>query len=109
RRRQRAINTVAISAGVVLLVAGALVIFTGGDDTASPSPTVSPTGSPSQSPSASPTPQAKPGTKTGTVVPEPAPEDVACGAEAPEAAGKPKPQFSGPPPMKIDPDKTYVA
>lgn len=108
RRRQRALGTVATSAAVVLLVVGGLLIFTGGDDTASPSPTVSPTGSPSESPS-SPTPQAKPGTKTGTVDPQPAPEEVACGAEAPEAAGTPKPQFSGPPPMKIDTEKTYIA
>ena len=108
RRRQRALGTVATTAGVVLLVVAGLVIFTGGDDTASPSPTVSPTGSPSESPS-SPTPQAKPGTQTGTVDPQPAPEEVACGAEAPKTAGKPKPQFSGPPPMKIDPQKTYIA
>ncbi len=85
-----------------------LVIFNGDDDAASPSPTVSPTGSPSESPS-SPTPQAKPGKQTGTVDPQPAPAEVACGAEAPETAGKPKPQFSGPPPMKIDPEKTYIA
>ena len=106
RRRQRAIGTVASSAAVVLVVVVGLVIFTGGDDTASPSS--SPTVSPSESPS-SPTPQAKPGTQTGTVDPEPAPAEVACGAEAPKTAGKPKPQFSGPPPMKIDPEKTYIA
>ena len=105
RQRQRAINIVAISAGVVLLIAGGLAIFTGGDDTASPSPTVSPSGQPSSSP----TPQAKPGTQTGTVDPQAAPAEVACGAEAPKTAGKPKPQFSGPPPMKIDPKKTYIA
>jgi len=112
RRRQRALGTVATSAAVVLVVVAGLVLFTGGDDTASPSPTVSPSGSPSESPSespGSPTPQAKPGTQTGTVDPQPAPAEVACGAEAPKAAGKPKPQFSGPPPMKIDPQKTYIA
>jgi len=108
RRRQRALGTIATSAAVVLLVVAGLVIFTGGNDSASPSPTVSPTGSPSESPS-SPTPQAKPGKQTGTVDPQPAPAEVACGAEAPETAGKPKPQFSGPPPMKIDPEKTYIA
>ena len=108
RRRQRAFGTVATTAAVVLLVVAGLVIFNGGDETASPSPTVSPTGSPSESPS-SPTPQVKPGKQTGTVDPQPAPEEVACGAEAPETAGKPKPQFSGPPPMKIDPEKTYIA
>jgi cyclophilin family peptidyl-prolyl cis-trans isomerase len=108
RRRQRAFGTVATTAAVVLLVVAGLVIFNGGDETASPSPTVSPTGSPSESPS-SPTPQVKPGKQTGTVDPQPAPEEVACGAEAPETAGKPKPQFSGPPPMEIDPEKTYIA
>ena len=105
RRRQRAIGTVASAAGVLLLVVAGLVIVSGGDDNASPSPTVSPTGSPSESPS----PQGKPGKQTGTVDPEPASAEVACGAEAPETAGKPKPQFSGPPPMKIDPEKTYIA
>jgi cyclophilin family peptidyl-prolyl cis-trans isomerase len=105
RRRQRALGIVASSAAVVLLVVAGLVIFGGGGDSASPSPTVSPSGSPSESP----TPQAKPGRQTGTVDPQPAPETVACGAEAPKSAGKPKPQFSGPPPMKIDPKKTYIA
>lgn len=105
RRRQRALGIVASSAAVVLLVVAGLVIFGGSGDSASPSPTVSPSGSPSESP----TPQAKPGTQTGTVDPQPAPEAVACGAEAPKSAGKPKPQFSGPPPMKIDPKKTYIA
>ena len=104
-RRQRALGIVATSAAVVLLVVAGLVIVSGGDDNASPSPTVSPSGSPSESP----TPQAKPGTQTGTVDPQPAPAEVACGAEAPKTAGKPKPQFSGPPPMKIDPEKTYIA
>jgi cyclophilin family peptidyl-prolyl cis-trans isomerase len=108
RRRQRAIGAVVSAAAVLLLVVAGLVIFSGGDEAASPSPTVSPTGSPSESPS-SPTPQAKPGKQTGTVDPQPAPAEVACGAEAPETAGKPKPQFSGPPPMKIDPEKTYIA
>ena len=105
RRRRRALVTVASSAGVVLLVVAGLVIFSGGGDTASPSPTVSPSGSPSESP----TPQAKPGKQTGTVDAQPAPAQVACGAEAPKAAGEPKPQFAGPPPMTIDPEKTYVA
>src|SRR5919201_6374906 len=39
------------------------------------------------------------GKKTGTVKPKPAPKAVACGGTAPAEAGKPKPQFDGPPPM----------
>ena len=91
---------------MVVLVTAGLLLINGGDSTqASPSPTVSPSGSPS----ASPSPQGKPGTQTGTVDPQPAPTAVACGAQAPKGAGTPKPQFAGPPPMKIDPSKTYVA
>ena len=89
----------------MLVTAGLLLINGGGSSQASPSPTVSPTGSPS----ASPSPQGKPGTQTGTVKPQPAPTTVACGAQAPKGAGKPKPQFAGPPPMKIDTSKTYIA
>jgi cyclophilin family peptidyl-prolyl cis-trans isomerase len=97
---------IGIVVAVLLLVVAGTIIFSGSDGTlASPSPTVSPSGGPS----ASPTPQAKPGTQTGTVDPQPAPAVVACGAEAPARAGKPKPQFAGPPPMKIDRDTTYVA
>ena len=58
-------------------------------------------------------------TGSGQLPPRPSPEadgsppsplrPVACGAEAPAGAGKPKPQFAGPPPMKIDPNTTYTA
>jgi cyclophilin family peptidyl-prolyl cis-trans isomerase len=34
---------------------------------------------------------------------------VACGATAPPGAGKPKPQFNGPPPLTLDPAKSYEA
>jgi cyclophilin family peptidyl-prolyl cis-trans isomerase len=34
---------------------------------------------------------------------------VACGAQAPKAAHEKKPTFSKPPPMTIDPSKTYTA
>jgi cyclophilin family peptidyl-prolyl cis-trans isomerase len=102
RRRERTLGVIGAVAAVGLLVVAGMMIFNGDDATqASPSPTVSP--------SASPTPQAKPGTKTGAVDPQPAPARIACGAKAPPEAGKPKPQFSGPPPMTIDPKKTYVA
>ena len=106
RRRGRILGGIGIVIAVILLVLAGTIIFDGSDTTqASPSPTVSP----SASPSASPSPQGKPGTKTGTVDPQPAPAAVACGAKAPDGAGKPKPQFAGPPPMKIDPKKTYTA
>ena len=106
-RRQRILGAIGVVAAAVLVVAGASIILTGGNDAASPSPTVSPTGSPS----ASPSPQGKPGKQTGTVIPQPAPDTVACGGTAPDGAGtgQPKPQFAGPPPMKIDPTKTYIA
>ncbi len=94
-----------MAAVVVLLTGGFLLFSGGGSSQASPSPSVSP----SATPSASPSPQGKPGTQTGTVDPQPAPTAVACGAQAPQGAGKPKPQFAGPPPMKIDTSKTYVA
>ncbi len=94
-----------MAAVVVLLTGGFLLFSGGGSSQASPSPSVSPSATPSTSPS----PQGKPGTQTGTVDPQPAPTAVACGAQAPPGAGKPKPQFAGPPPMKIDTSKTYVA
>jgi cyclophilin family peptidyl-prolyl cis-trans isomerase len=88
---------------LVVLLVGVNVVF-GGED---PAPSVSP----SPSPSASPSPVAEPGTQTGTVTPTAANEsgEVACGADAPAKAGKPKPQFAGPPPMKIDRNATYTA
>ena len=104
RRQKRILGTIGVVAAGVLVVAGASVILTGGNNAASPSPTVSPSGSPS----ASPSPQGKPGKQTGTVVSQPAPDTVACGGTAP-GTDKPKPQFAGPPPMKIDPAKTYIA
>jgi cyclophilin family peptidyl-prolyl cis-trans isomerase len=106
RRRQRIFRIVGGVAGAVVLVTAGLLLFNGGGSSqASPSPSVSP----SATPSASPSPQGKPGTQTGTVDPQPAPTAVACGAHAPKGAGKPKPQFAGPPPMKIDTSKTYIA
>jgi len=98
---------VGILAGVVALV----VVIVGfsfllDDDTETASPTPTPT-----SPSVSPSPSAEPGTKTGTVAPTAATEsgEVACGADEPAKAGKPKPQFAGPPPMDIDRKATYTA
>ncbi len=106
RRRDRTLGVIGAVIAVVLVIVAGSILF-GGDDgaVASPSPSVSP----SEGPSESPSPGVKPGKQTGTVDPEPAPETVACGAEAPPGAGEPKPQFAGPPPMKIDEKSTYIA
>jgi cyclophilin family peptidyl-prolyl cis-trans isomerase len=98
--------------GIVVGVVALVVVAVGmgvllGDEGPSASTSVAPAASSSGSPSAS----AEPGSKTGTVTPTAANEtgDVACGAEAPPEAGKPKPQFAGPPPMTIDEKATYRA
>jgi peptidyl-prolyl cis-trans isomerase B (cyclophilin B) len=90
------------SIALVVLLVGGNVLF-GAEPTPSASPSLSPSGSPS--------PPAEPGTQTGTVTPTAANEsgEVACGADAPAKAGKPKPQFAGPPPMEIDREATYTA
>jgi cyclophilin family peptidyl-prolyl cis-trans isomerase len=104
RRRSLIVGSVAGVLALIVLLVGANVLL-GGDETAAPSP------SPSTSPSTTPSPSAQPGTQTGTITPTAANEtgEVACGAEEPAKAGKPKPQFAGPPPMKIDRKATYTA
>lgn len=87
-----------MAAAVALAGVGlAAFAFLGGDDSPAASGTPTPTASP------------EPGEQTGTITPEPAPNRVACDAEAPEFAGVPKPQFAGPPPEVIEPKKTYTA
>ena len=105
RRRNLIVGGIAGVVALAVALGGLGVLL--GDDTDA----ASPSGSPSTSPTGSPTPAAEPGTQTGTVTPTAANEsgDVACGADAPPDAGKPKPQFAGPPPMKIDRDATYTA
>jgi cyclophilin family peptidyl-prolyl cis-trans isomerase len=105
RRRSLIIGIVVGVLALVVVVAG-LGVFLGGDDAASPT-----TAPPTPSPPASASPTPEPGTQTGTVTPTAANEtgDVACGADAPREAGKPKPQFAGPPPMTIDEKGTYTA
>jgi cyclophilin family peptidyl-prolyl cis-trans isomerase len=90
--------------GLIVVIVG-LSLFLSDDTTDSPSV------SPSASPSTSAAPSAAPGTQTGTVTPTAANEsgEVACGAEAPANAEKPKPQFAGPPPLKIDTEASYRA
>jgi cyclophilin family peptidyl-prolyl cis-trans isomerase len=104
RRRNLIVGGIAGIVALVVVIGGLSVLL--GDGTpASPSVT------PSTSPTGSPSPSAAPGTKTGTVTPTAANEsgEVACGADTPARAGKPKPQFAGPPPMKIDRNATYTA
>ena len=105
RRRNLIVGSAAGVLALVVVVVGLGVLLGDGADPAAPSQT------PSVSPSASASPSAAPGTKTGTVTPTAANEsgEVACGAEAPAKAGKPKPQFAGPPPMTIDAKATYTA
>ena len=90
--------------GLVVVIVGLSLLLS--DDSTTP-----PSATPSVSSSASASPSAAPGTKTGTITPTAANDsgEVACGAKAPATAGKPKPQFSGPPPMKIDTKATYRA
>lgn len=102
RRRDITLGVVAGLVGLALLVAG-YVILTSDDDgekQASSTPSAS----------ASAEPSGKPGTRSGTVRPavQP-PETVACGATAPAGAGKPVPQFDGPPPLTIDETARYTA
>jgi peptidyl-prolyl cis-trans isomerase B (cyclophilin B) len=106
RRRALVVGLIAGGIALILLVGG-FGLFLGDDGgTGSGASTT-----PSASPSISPTPSAAPGTKTGTVTPTAANDsgEVACGADAPPGAGKPKPQFAGPPPMTIDAKATYTA
>jgi cyclophilin family peptidyl-prolyl cis-trans isomerase len=105
RRRNLIAGIVAGVIALAIVIVGLGVLL--GDETDTASPTASATTSPSVAPSAS----AEPGTKTGTVTPTEATEsgEVACGAEAPGKAGKPKSQFAGPPPVTIDAKATYTA
>ena len=95
KRRRRGLTLGIIGGAVALIVAAIVlgVLLGGGDDTTA----------------ATASPSSAPRTQTGTVTPKAAPEGTACGAEPPARAGKPKPQFAGPPPMTIDPKKTYTA
>ena len=105
RRRNLIVGGVVGVLAVVIVIVGLGVLL--GEDTE----TASPSSSPSVSPSPSASPSAAPGTKIGTLTPTAANDsgEVACGAEAPAEAGKPKPQFAGPPPMTIDRNATYTA
>jgi cyclophilin family peptidyl-prolyl cis-trans isomerase len=102
RRRNLIMGSAFGVLGLVVVIVGLSLLLS--DDSTTP-----PSATPSVGPSASASPSAAPGTKTGTVTPTAANDtgEVACGAKAPATAGKPKPQFAGPPPMKIDTKATY--
>jgi cyclophilin family peptidyl-prolyl cis-trans isomerase len=102
RRRRRTVSLWVIGLPVAAIALYFGVKAQGNSSAAPPSSSVSTT-------LPTPTPTHAPGTITGTVTPNAAPKTVACGATAPKLAGKPKPQFAGPPPMNIDPNKTYTA
>ena len=91
--------------GVATAIVLGFVFFGGkSSSSASSTPTVS-TG-----PSTSPSPTPVPGTQIGTITPTSTPPKVvACNGTVPKGAGKPKPQFAGPPPNTVDPAKTYLA
>jgi cyclophilin family peptidyl-prolyl cis-trans isomerase len=94
RERQRKRQATIAVALVVAVVGGAVAFFAFTGDEPVPQATgpTGPTGSPSPSPSL----DGEPGTQIGTVDPEPGPRIVACDAEAPKGALKPKPQFNAP-------------
>jgi cyclophilin family peptidyl-prolyl cis-trans isomerase len=113
RRQQHRRRQTMMVAGIVVLAllagVGAFTAFTLlGDDDPAPRASVSPSVSPSESPSASPSEDVEPGSQTGTVEPVPGPETVACGAEVPEGALGPKPQFNAPAQV-LEEGVTYTA
>jgi cyclophilin family peptidyl-prolyl cis-trans isomerase len=83
-----------VSVALVIALVGGVVLFStfvvGSDDTPSPNPTT------------------EPGTQTGTVDPEPGPSEVACDADTPPGALRPKPQFNAPAEVLRD-DESYTA
>jgi cyclophilin family peptidyl-prolyl cis-trans isomerase len=108
RRRRYAVWAAAVALMVAVgFVGGTVLGFIGDDDDQAG---ITPTSTASSPAPPTPSPSPEPGTRTGTVPPlTPEATEVGCGAEAPAAAAKPKPQFAGPPPLTIDPEKTYVA
>jgi peptidyl-prolyl cis-trans isomerase B (cyclophilin B) len=114
RQRQRKRQVATIAVALVVAVAGtafAVVALGDGDETApqATGPTASgPTGPTASGPTGPTGPTGEPGTQTGTIRPEPGPEEVACGAEAPNGALKRKPQFNTPADV-LKNGRTYTA
>src|SRR5436309_5223427 len=103
RRRRMQMGVASMIAALLIVTVGGIILFkpaAKGAATASKSPSVAPTASPSSDAV----------TQTGTVKPQgKPPTTVACGGSLPTDAGKPKPQFSGPPKQTIKPDDAYTA
>jgi cyclophilin family peptidyl-prolyl cis-trans isomerase len=110
RQRQRRRQLATIAVALVVAIAGSgfvYVAFVRGDETPplATGPTT-PTGA--TGPTTPTGPTGDPGTQTGTVDPQPGPDRVACGAEAPKGALKPKPQFNAPADV-LKNGRTYTA
>lgn len=103
RRRRRAIAAAAVVGAVGVVVASFAFVAGGGE----PSPRASATPSGITGPTG-PTGSEEPGKRTGTVEPSPGPTAVACGAEVPKGADRPKPQFAAPAEV-LEQGKTYTA
>lgn len=86
------------------MVVAFLVFVAGGGE---PSPRASATPSSITGPTG-PSGSERPGKRTGTVQPSPGPAEVACGAEVPKGADRPKPQFAAPAQV-LEEGKTYTA
>jgi cyclophilin family peptidyl-prolyl cis-trans isomerase len=114
RQRRRQVGTIAVA--LVVAVAGigfAVWALTRGDEplpsASGPSGLSGLTGLTGPSGPTQPTgPTGEPGTQTGTVDPTPGPDQVACGAEVPNGASRPKPQFNAPADV-IRKNRTYTA
>lgn len=89
----------------------AFIVSVAGGGEPAPRASVSPssvTGPTAPTGPSGPTGGERPGKRTGTVAPGPGPTEVACGAEVPEAADRPKPQFAAPAHV-LEEGKRYTA
>ena len=111
RRRSAAIAVAAVIGSLGLVVAF-FAFVQGGDETPpSASGATGTTGTTGTTGVTGPTGETgspEPGVQTGTVDLTAGPEEVACGAEVPKGAIKPKPQF-GAPAQVLEEGKTYTA
>lgn len=119
RRAEQRRKSTAIAVAAVIGVLGLVLVFYAlvwnGDDTppaasgaTGPTGESGVTGTTGISGPTGETGIAEPGVQTGTVDPTAGPEEVACGAEVPKGAMKPKPQFSAPAQV-LEEGKTYTA
>jgi cyclophilin family peptidyl-prolyl cis-trans isomerase len=103
-QRRKQLRTIAIALVIALLGSlGVFIAFTAGDE---PAPAA--TGGTGATGETGLEPTGAPGSETGTVDPQPGPQQVACGAEQPKAAQRPKPQFSAPAQV-IEEGRSYTA